>query len=150
MQGSGQPRMSVLVVLGLAFIEIWFAVPSGFALGVPPLVVWVVTSAGSVTSLTVVAFAGDALRTRVARRRGGSVLAGKGRLYQVWARYGVIGWGLLSPAVFAPPMGTAIALLLGAPRLRLIVAMAAGAIVWTTILVGAGVLGLDIIHLGSR
>jgi hypothetical protein len=141
--------MSVLVVLGLATIEIWFAVPAGFALGVPPIIVWLVASAGSVASLTVVAFAGDALRARLARRRGGGVLEGKGRLYRVWARYGVIGWGLLSPAVFAPPMGTAIALVLGAPRLRLIVAMSAGAIIWTTILVGAGVLGLDIIHLGS-
>jgi hypothetical protein len=140
--------MSILTVFGLATIEIWFAVPAGLALGVPPLVLWLATLTGSLLSVTVVAFAGDALRAWLVRKRGGSVLAGQGRLYRVWVRYGVIGWGLASPLVFAPPMGTAIGLILGAPRRRLLAWMAAGTILWTTILVAAGVVGLDIVHLG--
>ena len=39
-------------------------------------------------------------------------------------------------------MGTAIGLLLGAPRSRLLAWMSAGVVVWTSILVGAGMLGL--------
>ncbi len=131
-------------------MEIWFAVPAGFALGAPAAAIWVTTLAGSLLSVTVVVFAGDALRAWLARRRGGSMLAGRGRLYGIWVRYGVIGWGLISPVAFAPPMGTAIGLVLGAPRRRLLVWMCAGTILWTTILVGAVVLGLDIVHLGLR
>jgi len=149
---SHPPRESatpVLTVFGLAVVEIWFAVPAGLALGLQPPLVWLATVAGSLLGVTVVALAGDALRAWLVRRRGGSILAGKGRLYRVWVRYGVVGWGLVSPAVFAPPMGTAIGLVLGAPRRRLLVWMAAGAILWSTILVGAGVLGLDLVHLGA-
>ena len=148
MEDAPGATLPVLTVLGLATIEIWFAVPAGLALGVPPPVLWLATVAGSLLSVTVVAYAGDALRSSLVRRRGGSVLAGRGRLYRIWVRYGVIGWGLASPLVFAPPMGTAIGLVLGAPRRRLVVWMAAGTILWTTILVCGGVLGLDLVHLG--
>jgi hypothetical protein len=140
----------ILTVFGLAVVEIWFAVPAGLAFGLPPLVVWLATLSGSLLSVTVVAFAGDSVRAWIARRRGGSVLAGRGRLYRIWVRYGVIGWGLASPLVFAPPMGTAIGLALGAPRRRLLAWMAVGAVLWTTILVGAGVIGYDLVHLGLR
>jgi len=43
-------------------------------------------------------------------------------------------------------MGTAIGLVLGAPRSRLLAWMAAGTVLWTTILVGAGMIGLDLVH----
>ena len=140
--------MPVLTVFGLALVEIWFAVPAGIALGVPPGLVWGVTLAGALLSVTVVAFAGDALRGWIARRRGRAVLSGQGRLYRIWVRYGVVGWGLLSPAVFAPPMGTAIGLVLGAPRRRLLGWMIVGTIAWTTVLVVAAEIGLDLVHLG--
>ncbi len=45
-------------------------------------------------------------------------------------------------------MGTAIGLVLGAPRPRLLVSMAAGTVLWTTILVVAGTIGVDFVHLG--
>ena len=142
--------MPILTVFGLATIEIWFAIPAGLALGVPPLALWLATLAGSLLSVTVVAFAGDLLRTWLIRRRGGSVISGRGRLYGIWVRYGVIGWGIASPLVFAPPMGTAIGLVLGAPRSRLLAWMAAGTVLWTTILVGAGMIGLDLVHMAWR
>ena len=140
--------MPIVTVFGLAIIEIWLAVPAGLALGVPPIALWLATLAGSLMSVTVVAFAGDAFRTWLVRRRGSNVLSGRGRLYGIWVRYGVVGWGLVSPLVFAPPMGTAIGLVLGAPRGRLFAWMVAGTVLWTTILVVAGVVGLDIVHFG--
>ena len=142
--------MALLTVFGLAMVEIWFAVPAGLALGLPPPMLWLATVAGSLLSVTVVAFAGEALRSWLVRKRGGGMLEGRGRLYRIWVRYGVVGWGLVSPLVFAPPMGTAIGLVLGAPRRRLLTWMAAGAVVWTTILVGAAVIGLDIVRIGLR
>lgn len=141
--------MAALSVLGLAVVEIWGAVPVGLALGLPPLLVWVLTVIGSLAGVCAVAVAGEAVRAWLVRRRGASTTAGKGRLYQVWVRYGVVGWGLVSPLVFAPAMGTAIAIALGAPRRRLLAWMTAGVIVWTSILVIAGDLGLRAIHILS-
>lgn len=135
-----------LSVLGLAVIEIWGAVPVGLALGLPPLLVWGLTIIGSMIGVGAVALAGDAARAWLVRRRGASTAAGHGRLYGIWVRYGVAGWGLVSPLVFAPAMGTAIAIVLGAPRRRLITWMGAGVVAWTSILVIVGDLGLRAIH----
>jgi len=91
--GTDHPgiTMPILTVFGLATIEIWFAVPAGLALGVPPLALWLATLAGSLLSVTVVAFAGDSLRTWLIRKRGGGVIGGRGRLYRIWIHYRVIG-----------------------------------------------------------
>jgi hypothetical protein len=69
-----------------------------------------------------------------------------GRIYGIWIRFGVPGWGLASPLLVAPAMGTAIGLLLGAPRGRLLMWMAAGVVIWTTILVTAGALGVQLLR----
>jgi hypothetical protein len=119
-------------------------VPAGLALGLAPAVVWSLTVAGAVLSVAVVASAGDALRRWILARRHGPPSPG-GRLFAVWLRFGVPGWGLVSPLVFAPPMGTAIAIGLGAPRRRLVLWMSLGVGLWTTVLVVAGAAGLRIL-----
>ena len=135
-----------LPVFGLAVLEIWAAVPAGIALGMPPMVVWLLTVAGSVLGVAVVASGGGALRGWLARGRGDAIVSRSGRLYGVWLRYGVPGWGLVSPLVMAPAMGTAVGLLLGAPKRRLMVWMSAGVVLWTSSLVIAGTVGLNAIH----
>ena len=138
--------MPWLAVFGVAIIEIWFAVPTGLALGLPVPVIWVLTVVGAIVSGSLVASTGDALRTWLVRRRGKDWPAKTGRIYGVWVRYGVPGWGLVSPLFMAPPMGTAVALMLGAPKRRLMGWMFAGVLLWVTILVVAGVVGVGLIH----
>ena len=140
------PVMELLGVVALAVIELWFAIPAGLALHLDPVVIWLCTVAGALIGVGVVAVGGDAIRSWFMRRRGREIAGGGGRLYGLWKRYGVIGWGLLSPLLVAAPMGTAIAIALGAPRQRLLVSMAAGVLLWTTIVLGAAVLGLDLIN----
>jgi hypothetical protein len=138
--------MPLLAVFGAAFIEIWLGAPTGLALGLPVPIIWVMTVAGSMTSVTIVAFAGDALRGWLLRRFGKGGGPRKGRIYDVWQRYGVPGWGLVSPLFMSPPMGTGVALMLGAPRRRLLRWMFAGVLLWATILVVAGIIAVDLIH----
>lgn len=145
---SEEHPTTALPVLVLGAIEIWAAVPAGIALGLPYPVVWALTAAGSLASVAAVAYAGSALREWLVRRLGHGGLAPRGRLWAVWVRWGVPGWGLVSPLVFAPPMGAALALALGAPRRRLWLWMSAGVLVWTTILVAAAALGLAAIRGG--
>ena len=138
--------MPLLAVFGLAIVEIWLAVPTGLAFGLPAPIVWVMTVAGAGVSVAVVASAGDSFRGWLLRRRGNDGAPRTGRIYVVWLRYGVPGWGLVSPLFMAPPMGTAVALMLGAPRRRLMLWMFAGVLLWTSILVGAGIIGMGLIH----
>ncbi len=137
--------MPLLAVFAVGFVEIWFAVPAGLALGLPAPIVWLMTAAGALVSVTLVANAGDALRNRLLHRHGKEPAPRKGRIYGIWLRYGVPGWGLASPLFMAPPMGTAVALVLGAPKRGLMLWMYAGVVLWTTILVAAGLIGLGVI-----
>jgi hypothetical protein len=136
----------LLAVFAVGFIEIWFAVPTGLALGLPAPVVWLMTATGAFGSVTLVAFGGDAIRYRLLHRGGREPAPRKGRIYAIWLRYGVPGWGLASPLFMAPPMGTAVALILGAPRRALMLWMYAGVVLWTTILVAAALIGLRVIE----
>jgi hypothetical protein len=141
-----RPGMPLLAVFGVAVVEIWFAVPTGLAMGLPAPTVWILTVTGAIASVTVVASAGDALRSRLLRRRSKDSTPRTGRIYDIWVRYGVPGWGLASPLFMAPPMGTAVALMLGAPKRRLMIWMFGGVLVWTSILVIAGIVGLSLIR----
>ena len=138
--------MPVLAVFGLAVIEIWAAVPAGLALGLPAGLIWVATVAGSLAGVSLVLYGGSPVRDRLVRRLGPAISARTGRLTRVWHRYGVVGWGLISPLVMAPAMGAALGLLLGAPRGRLLASMGAGIALWSTILMIAGLAGLDLLH----
>ena len=138
--------MPLVVVFVVAVIEIWFAVPTGLALGLPAPIVWIMTVGGAMASVTMVALTGDALRGWLVRRRGKDWPPNTGRIYRIWVRYGVPGWGLASPLFMSPPMGTAVALMLGAPKRRLMGWMFAGVMLWVTILVVAGIAGMGLLQ----
>lgn len=138
--------MPFLAVYAAAFIEIWLGAPTGLALGLPAPLVWTLTVLGSMSSVTIVAYAGNALRSWALGRLGKGSAPRSGRIYAVWQRYGVAGWGLTSPFFMSPPMGTGVALLLGAPRRRLLVWMFAGVLVWATILMAAGLFAAGLIR----
>lgn len=120
--------------------------PAGLALGLAPWLVWIITIAGSLCGVAIVAVGGDRLRTWLTKGRQGWMAARTGRIYAILVRYGVPGWGLASPLLVAPAMGTAIGLLLGAPRGRLLAWMGVGVVVWTSILVIAGMIGIQLIQ----
>ncbi len=138
--------MPILAVYGAAFIEIWLGTPTGLALGLPVPLIWATTVLASMTSVTIVAFTGDALRGWLLRRFGKGNAPRTGRVYAIWQRYGVPGWGVVSPLFMSPPMGTGVALLLGAPRRRLLVWMFAGVLVWATILMAAGLIAVHLVN----
>ena len=114
------------------------------ALGLALLVVWILTFAGSLVGVTVVATAGIAVRDQLTRNR--SAATRTRQLYRIWVTSGVTGWGLMSFLVMAPPLRTAAGRLLGAPKRTLLAWMSAGIALWTTILVIAGTVGMGLIH----
>ena len=133
--------LQFLSVVSIGIVELWAAVPAGIAMGLPAPLVWAATLLGALLGITVVVVAGDQLRTWLVRRFGHGGIREGGRLRHVWDRYGVIGWGLLSPIVLGAPLAAEVGVALGAARGRLVFWLGVGAAVWTTVLTLAVALG---------
>jgi len=137
--------MKLLTVFGLAVVELWAAIPAGFALRLHPLATGVAAALGTMSGTLVVLLLGERVRTWLLRRRGVKKDAPEqqhGRIYRIWHRYGVTGLGLLAPLLTGAPLGIALGLTLGAPAGRLFFWVSLGIAVWSAMLTLAGVLGL--------
>ena len=133
--------LEALGVFAIALVELWAAVPAGFAMGLPALLVWLLTVSGALVGVFVVVVAGDRLRTWLVARSAHGRVAEGGRLRRVWERYGVVGWGLLAPLLLGAPLAAAVGVALGASRERLLVWLGAGVVLWTSVLTVAVALG---------
>lgn len=138
---------AILSTFSLAFFYFWPAVPAGLALGMPPLLVILTTSASYALGVALVTVAGEAVRTWIMRRMGKrAILQPDSFIGRVWERYGVVGLGLLAPMTIGSQLGAALGVTLGAPRNRLIFWMCVGGFLWSvvlTALVSLGVLGVQ-------
>ncbi len=138
--------LQLLGVAALSVFELWAAAPAGVAVGLPPILVWLATATGAILGIVVVVLAGEQLRTWLVSRVGRGRAKEGGRVRRVWERYGVIGWGLIGPLLLGAPLSAALGVGLGAPRGRLIFWLAAGVMLWTTVLTLAAVLGVDAVR----
>ena len=134
-------------VFGLAFFYFWPAMPTGLALGLPPLVVVITATASYVSGVVLVLVLGDRARglLRRLRRKEPSAEAGDdvppGRLRRVWDRYGVVGLGLLAPMTIGSHTGALLGLALKARPRALLIWMTLGALAWSLALCLLGLLG---------
>ncbi|MCE5215341.1 MAG: small multi-drug export protein [Methanobacterium sp.] len=134
---------SVFVVFIAGIIELWLAVPLGLVLNLSPLSTAFFSALGSITAALIVTFSGTELRTKFLKWRYGSdERYKKGRIYQIWNRYGIIGLGLLSPLFFGAPLGTALGIILGSEKYPLLLWMILGIVIWSAGLTTAVFLGI--------
>lgn len=134
---------SIIIIFAASIIELWLAIPLGFVMEVNPVLIAIISAAGSILSAFVVTILGDNLRNRFIKWKYGDEKAlEKSRLYEIWNKYGVIGLGLLSPLVFGAPLGAAVGIALGAEKERLLLWMSIGIVLWSISLTLAGVMGL--------
>jgi len=143
--------MDILPAAGTVFIlgavELWAAIPAGFALGLPPAVTAIAAAMGAITGVLVIVLIGDRARTSMLARPGAMHAGpGGGTIRRVWDRFGVVGLGLLAPVLVGAALGAALGLLLGASARRCLIWLSVGVVLWTIILTGAataGVIGLE-------
>lgn len=136
------PLNSIIIVFLTGIAELWLAIPLGLVLELPAVTTAVVAGLGSVTSAFLVAFAGANLRGRILKWRYGSdENLKRGRIYSIWNKYGVVGLGILSPLLFGAPLGTAVGIILGAERNRLLLWITIGIVIWAIGLTTAVYLG---------
>jgi hypothetical protein len=139
--------IQLLIVLGISIVELWAAIPAGFALNLNPALIIVMSSIGAIIGAAIVVFAGEKIRNKIIKwHNGGKENPKQSRLYRIWDKYGVVGLGLLSPLLFGALIGAALGSLLGAKKLRLLLWMSIGIIVWSVILTLIGVAGISSIE----
>jgi membrane protein YqaA with SNARE-associated domain len=136
--------IKLLTVLGLGAIELWAAIPAGFALKLHPMTIGITAAIGAMLGGMVVMLLGERVRSWLTRRHGRKDDKGQqSRIHQIWHRYGVIGLGLLAPLLTGAPLGVALGLTLGAPSVvRLLFWISIGIVLWSTVLTLVGALGI--------
>jgi hypothetical protein len=133
---------SVIWVFIASIVELWFGIPLGLYLGLNPVIIAITAATGSILSAVLVATLGDGLRNSFLKWRYGDKIPRKGRIYDIWKKYGIIGLGLLSPLLLGAPIGAALGIGLGAPKERLLLWMSIGIVIWSALLTAAGFYGL--------
>jgi len=133
---------TIIILFATSMVELCIAIPLGFVMEVNPLVIAIISAAGSILSAVLVIILGNNLRHRLLKwkYKDESALK-KSRLYEIWNNYGVIGLGLLSPLLLGAPLGSAVGIALGAGKKRLILWMSIGILLWSVGLTLAGFMG---------
>ena len=129
-------------------VGLWSGIPAGTALGLPAVLSGAAAVLGNLAAVAVAVltygWSGRLVRRWAHRRRGGTSPTHRERLERIWAGYGLPGVALLSPLLMGAPLGTLLALLLGAPRRRLLRWMVASVVLWGTVLTRAAAFGLSV------
>jgi len=130
------------IVFGIGAVKPLLGIPVGFILGLDPLSVFIVVSAGALVCIAAIIMLGERIRSSVLRRWGSGAPGWRHtKAQQLWENYGIKGIGLLGPLFPGAPLAAAFGIALGAPRFTLMAWLAAGVVVWTATLVA-------LIHLG--
>jgi len=144
---SSSAFLLYLSVFGLCAVKFVPGALLGVGLQFSFLAQLVVTLSGGATGVTVFTLFGERIRVLVQQRRMKRRLANglpaeaeekpESRMQafarKVWERYGLIGAALLTPPIFSPPIGVAIALSFGAPRQKIMPYYLASMVVWSII-----------------
>ena len=134
----------MLTVFGLGALELWAAVPAGFAFKLNPFIVFILSSSGAVAIVAVIEIAGFRLRHIFFKESNESPKTGrKKKLYEIWDKYGIAGLGLLAPWITGAALGAAIGISLGAHPFKLFIWMVAGIIICGAALTVVAVLGIE-------
>jgi Putative small multi-drug export protein len=140
--------MELLIKLLSTFVAgafwLWWAIPTGMVMDLPPLISGAAATLGNLGAVLFVVVLNEQLRrwsiySRLATKQGE-------RLKQVWSSYGLPGVALLSPLLTGAPLGTALALLFGAPPRPLLCWMTVSVVLWGASLTVAATFGWSVLR----
>lgn len=132
--------VKLLTVFGLGAVELWAAIPVGFALKLPPSVIAVTAASGAMLGSFIILNIGEKIRSRLCTPDKRNKY-----MHGIYNRYGVAGLGLLAPLLIGAPLGTVLGIAIGLPATRLFFWMGLGIIVCSVGLTMATEFGLKIV-----
>ncbi len=102
--------LKILTVVGLAALEMYAAIPTGFAFKLPAWVIFFSSSAGGIFGVFIAVFLGEKIKSFIAKYRNPlKKIEKKDTLaHRIWYKYGVIGLGTLGTFFVGAPLCIAI------------------------------------------
>ncbi len=134
--------LKLLSTAAFGALDLWAGIPVGLALGLPPVLSGIAATSGGLVGAVLVTAAGERLRRWLYSR--GWLSKRRKRIERMWERYGILGVAFQAPMLTGAPLGTLVALSLGAPAKRLLLWMSVSLVLWGAVLTGAVVLGFSI------
>lgn len=113
--------LEIFTVALLASVEVYAAIPAGFAFGLHPGTIFSASALGGLAGVFVAAFLGD--RIRIFFNRNKKVKEEKpktGMIYRIWNKYGVIGLGFLGTMTVGAPVSLAVGVGFNVPLKKLV------------------------------
>ncbi len=101
----------ILTVAALATFEIYAAIPTGFAFGLNPWIIFFASLIGGITGAFVAAFLGEKIEKFLAKyRKPKTVIKEKkpNLAHKIWHKYGIVGLGLVGTFTVGAPVSIAV------------------------------------------
>ncbi len=115
--------LKILTVAGLATFEIYVAIPTGFAFGLTPWVIFFASVTGGLVGVFVATFLGDKIKQLIYKNK--QPKQDKAQKYpfvvKIWEKYGIIGLGFLGTMVVGAPISIAIGTTLNANLKKMLI-----------------------------
>ena len=144
--GSWWSYVLVFLAAATPVLEVLVVIPAGVLAGMPPVPTALVAAAGNLSTVVLVALAGDRLLDYRRRRRPDQSQTPPSRRSQrareLAQRWGVPGLALLAPLTTGTHIATVAALAAGGDTRRVLWWMAAGLVLWSALVAAATTAGL--------
>lgn len=143
--GSWWSYVLVFLAAAVPVVEVLVVIPAGVLAGMPAVPTTLVAALGNLSTVVLVALAGDRLLDRWRRRRperqGGPPSRRAERARELARRWGVPGLALLAPLTTGTHLATIAALATGSETRRVLWWMAVGIGVWSAVVAAAAAMG---------
>ena len=96
----------ILTVAGLATFEIYAAIPTGFAFGLSPWIIFAASLIGGIIGVFIAAFLGEHIEKFIAKFRKPKIILKETKpnlAHRLWNKFGIIGLGLVGTFTVGAP-----------------------------------------------
>lgn len=138
--------LKILTVAGLATVEIYAAIPAGFAFGLSPWTIFFASLTGGLVGVFVAAFLGDKIRSFFHKNKPTKEAAEKKHpaILKLWNKYGIIGLGFLGTVSVGAPISIAMGVGLNANIKKLVTWCCIGVLTRCIVFTLVGYYGLQL------
>lgn len=137
--------LKILTVAALATIELYAAIPAGFAFGLSPWIIFFASAVGGLTGAFIAAFLGDKIRAFFYKNKAANEKKTNHPLLQrIWNKYGIVGLGFLGSFSVGAPVSIALGVGLNANLKKLLTWCCIGVVSRCTIFTLVGHYGLKL------
>jgi len=114
---------------------IWKGIPVGIGLNLSPLYIGLVTALGSITTVLILFFAGEAFRKWILKFYGAKRIERKaGKFVKFANHYGPWGLGLITAGILGPITSMLLGLIFFSNRKKFVIILITGILIWSIIL----------------